>query len=505
MSTVSTSTTVSNSTTVSTARPRLRLPPRPTSALGSGRFVRVPSLRAAIVLYLAISAPICLVGLAATDVVTMEGIVADGARHMERSGDYSVPRLHGEIYTYKPPLAYWLALGSFRLFGQESEWALRLPFAGSALVMGLAVLLLTARIAGRRTGLLCAFASLTGALTLQKLHLAEFDVPLAAGVGVAVAVACRNLAVERPSGSLWAIAYLALAFAFLAKGIPALMFYAPGLLLAAAWTGRIRELLRPGHLLGALVFVLAVSLWLVSAYQAVGWEAFAQPLAEGRDKGLAWSATSVGATLVKPLKGWALFLPWTFLLPAASRVLRGSEPLRSLALAALSFVLAGVAIFMMVPATESRYLLPLAAPIGILCGLGARGAPPRLVRSLVAVAILFWLFHSLVVEPRRAEARSLRSVAAAFEEHMTPDAVLWAGPVSKHFRHSSLSYYLNRPIVTFVAHDGVGPRVGDYLVFFSDEHAELMAALPFDVEVVERQSRRREEFVLARVLVARGD
>ena len=90
-------------------------------------------------------------------------------------------------------------------------------------------------------------------------------------------------------------------------------------------------------------------------------------------------------------------------------------------------------------------------------------------------------------------------MASAFETHLQSEPVIWTGPVSKHFKHSSLFYYLRRPVETFSA-GGEGPGPGDYLVLFSDEHAELMAGLPFEVEIVDRRPNRGVEFTLARVL-----
>ncbi len=517
-----------------------------------------PLLRA-VVLYLLIAGPVCFFWLGSTDVVTMEGIVADGARTMARTGDLAVPRLHGEIYSYKPPLAYWLALASFELFGTETEWTLRLPFALSGFAMGLAVLLLAGGPAPPRTALLCAVASVTGAVTLQKLHLAEFDVPLAAGVGVAAAVACRNLA-DRPRGALWPIGYLALAAGFLAKGAPALMFYAPGLLLAAVATRGIKRLFRPAHLAGVALFAGVVAGWLLAAYQAEGWGAFEQPIAEAREKGMTWSVETVVSTLAKPFVVWALFLPWTLLLPRSFGGAWSSGPARRMAIAAGSFAAAGVAVFMLVPATESRYLLPLAAPVGILCGLAAepvlaaggfrrraievfallvaagavavaltadstdlasrmlvtvaaaatlalvgrlafRPDASRTGTLVVAVALLGWLAHVRGVEPHRAGSRSLKAMAAAFEAHLEPGEAVWTGPVDKGFHHSSLFFYLRRPVRTFSPEGGAadGPEPGDHVVFFSDEHRELMAHTPFGYEVLERRPHRRDELFLARV------
>ncbi len=46
-----------------------------------------------ILLFLLIAVPINFLGLGATDAVTMEGIVADGARLMARTGQYMVQKI----------------------------------------------------------------------------------------------------------------------------------------------------------------------------------------------------------------------------------------------------------------------------------------------------------------------------------------------------------------------------------------------------------------------------
>ena len=59
-----------------------------------------------------------------------EASVLEGAREMLGSGfaDWMVPHVNGRIRLEKPPLAYWLAAGSFKLF-RVGPAAGRLPFA----------------------------------------------------------------------------------------------------------------------------------------------------------------------------------------------------------------------------------------------------------------------------------------------------------------------------------------------------------------------------------------
>ena len=459
----------------------------------------------ALVLYLAVALAICFGGIGSTDVYVMEGIVADGAREMVRTGEWAVPRLHGEIYMYKPPLAYWLAAIPLQIWDRETAWTLRAPFALCAVLLGLSVYWLSARLLGSRRGLICALAASTGGLMVQKLHRAEFDMPLALGVGVAVVAACCNLASERQSPWLWWLCYLGLTVGFLAKGVPALMLFGPGLLLTAVATGRVKALFRPSHLAGVALFGLLAGGWVYGVVASAGWEAFDQPILEARHKGFTeWSWSTFGIALSKPLLVVGLFLPWSILLPIVSRrswwhSLTAQE--RRLALGAAAFSLTGALAFTVVPTTESRYFLPLAAPLGLLFGMaahaGGRGRSGRRSAVLLACALGLWLVHTVILEPRRVAKRSLRSVAEAFRPHLAEGETLWTTPVRKGFHHSGLFFYLGHQVRT------VGPNAkpvsGSALVLFSDEPAGRPDyVVPVDYTVVEERRRRGHDFVLAR-------
>ncbi len=336
--------------------------------------------------------------LGATGLVSMEGLVVDGARQMLESGQWVVPRVYGEIYTYKPALSYWLASLPLRLVESPSEAWLRFPFAASGFVMGLAVLILIGRAAGFRAGLLSAIASTTGVLFLQKARMLEFDSALAAGVGVAVAAACFNLSASRQRWGVWLLGYAALAAGFLAKGVPALAIFGPGIVAAALASGRFGRLFGWRHLSAVLVFVAISGSYLWSAWEVAGPAAFEQPLVEARVRGLGrlseedlaalpeasrfttpedgWPQGWPGRlsrAVVKPVMIWLAFLPWSILLLFAFRRRAAPEPdaLRRLGRGAAGFVAAGALVLMLTPTHETRYFLPLSVPIGILCGLTA--------------------------------------------------------------------------------------------------------------------------------------
>ncbi|MFQ6689789.1 glycosyltransferase family 39 protein, partial [Bordetella pertussis] len=69
-----------------------------------------------------------------------EGRYAGVAWDMLRNGSFAVPLIDGMPYFHKPPLYYWLAELSFRLFG-VNEWAARLPSALAAWASAVALYL----------------------------------------------------------------------------------------------------------------------------------------------------------------------------------------------------------------------------------------------------------------------------------------------------------------------------------------------------------------------------
>ena len=324
------------------------------------------------------SALLLFLGIDNHGYISMEAMVLEGANNMLATGDWLVPRLYGEIYTYKPPLAYWLAAVPASLTETLPSAALmRLTFGSTALFFAILMFWLVGRMTSPRQGLLCSVASLGGVVFLEKVRLAEFDTVIAACVGCAIVLASTALSRDRSdspqTGALWLACYGFLYLGFLAKGAPALMSFGPGLLVAAFLAGRFRLLLSASHILAATLFAGLVAAYVWSVVDAVGWQGLMQPADEAQKRGLQWTWESLGLAVAKPLIICAAFAPFSLFLPRALASVRkrGALVTDRLMACGVGFVAGGVATFTAVPTHEMRYYIPLAAGFGLSCGLAA--------------------------------------------------------------------------------------------------------------------------------------
>ena len=114
------------------------------------------------------------------------------ARDMQETGDYITPRLYGKPWFEKPPLYYWGAALSFKLFG-VSETSARLPSAISALLATLTLAWLALRLYGAETArwLLLLLPTTVGMIGFS--HAAATDMPFAAMLTIAMVFAAQLL------------------------------------------------------------------------------------------------------------------------------------------------------------------------------------------------------------------------------------------------------------------------------------------------------------------------
>jgi 4-amino-4-deoxy-L-arabinose transferase-like glycosyltransferase len=155
-----------------------------------------------------------------------EGRYAEIPREMLIRGEWVVPYLLDEPYLDKPPLLYWLVIGSYKLLGVH-DWSARLVPALALQVCVLATYFLGRRSLGERPAFWGALVlSLApGFMTIGRLLV--LDGLLALWVTLAVLAAFEALRGDRLRWSWWLLAALACGLGILTKGPVVLVLLVP--------------------------------------------------------------------------------------------------------------------------------------------------------------------------------------------------------------------------------------------------------------------------------------
>lgn len=285
---------------------------------------------------------------------------------MDSARAFFVPHLWGEIYPDKPPLYFWLALASSRLFGGTSFAALVTP-AVLAAVGGLwLVARVTRRWYGARTGALAAVVLATMPLYLFAAQIGRMDMLMAVFITGAVS-ALHEGYVEghRPARIA---AFVAMGLGVLAKGPFGAVFPIAILVSFLMLAGRLRQLACWETAVGLAAFGAVVAVWLGPAVWLFGSDyleaLLGRQVLQRAISGLAHPEPGYFYLWLFPL----LLLPWAVLLrPAvcdAWRRWRQEQDERSLWLLCWSAV--PVVILSCVREKLPIYLLPAMAPVAIL-------------------------------------------------------------------------------------------------------------------------------------------
>jgi 4-amino-4-deoxy-L-arabinose transferase-like glycosyltransferase len=193
------------------------------------------------------------------------------ARDMAETGDWVTPRLYGKPWFEKPPLFYWGAALSFKLFG-VSEAAARLPSAISALLATLALAWLALRLYGAEAArwLLLLLPTTVGMIGFS--HAATTDMPFGGMLTIAMVCAVVVLGLMRNENTpiLPRTPWLALllfgfflGLAVLAKGPAAIILCGGAIFFWALFTKRWRDALRLFHPAAIASFCLTALPWYI--------------------------------------------------------------------------------------------------------------------------------------------------------------------------------------------------------------------------------------------------
>jgi 4-amino-4-deoxy-L-arabinose transferase-like glycosyltransferase len=192
------------------------------------------------------------------------------AKQMVLSGDWLFPHRGNELYSDKPPMLMWLQ-AAFYILLRDWKVAFLLPSLLAALGTLACVYDLGRRLWTRRIGLYAAWALLFTVQFTFQAKKAQID-PL-----VTFLITLGNYGLLRhlllgPNWRWWAVGWAAAGLGVITKGVGVLvllMLLPAGIASLSNWP-RVRVHLRDTRFwLGPLLFVVAVSLWLVPVVTAV--------------------------------------------------------------------------------------------------------------------------------------------------------------------------------------------------------------------------------------------
>lgn len=415
--------------------------------------------------------------------------VAGIAREMTVTSNYLIPRLNGENFLEYPPLGYWPIAFTLSMSKTPSDFLALLPLAFLGTGTVLITFLIGKRLAGERIGLLAGFilSTMPGFITYHR-H-CRVDPALLFFTTLSLFGFVSGYQAPRKRFLFFAVFYLAMAGAFLSKGIigaaiplgTAVVFLITKKDFKAIW----KLLVSPE----ILFFLLPVLLWIGS----VGWFEGPDIIKEVIRQSL-WRFLSPSADHAKPFYYYftRIFLapmPWTFLLlvllwyrwgPTHSREPLPHGTLLGFALVWSLVVFVGLSLS---SAKRTLYLGPIYPPFVLLGANGwdrIREKFPKVKRlelfGLIAIFLVITGAYLLFFTPSERK-ESLRPVFKAVTIQQTHGPVYLVSP-SEALRGASFFYLGKRMPILSVQDLSLGrfeDRLGTTLVLeaYLDNHQLL--------------------------------
>lgn len=338
---------------------------------------------------------------------------AIAARMARTNGDRVVPHLGAAPFCEKPPLYYWVAAGSIRLFGSGAA-AARLPNLLYALAGALLAGALARTAAGRAAGL--AAGVLMGTLYLAyrvEVWIAT-DALLMMSVAGALLGCYRGLTAERGREKLawYSLMHAFLAVGFLTKNVVAWIVPALALAVFVVWERRWRELVAWELAAPFAIQIAAVLPWVAAVAARPDGATYLRAFFVNNLLGRFTEIPGVGYTRSHPgspgtyLAQLPVFLlPWTFLFVAAAvaawrRSATGSE--RPAWRFAVASIVPGLLVLSASATARDIYagvLMPGFAVLGGLWVASALAAPGRLDRAMASATIVLLAAVAFLLPP----------------------------------------------------------------------------------------------------------
>ena len=342
----------------------------------------------------------------------VDSIYIEAAREMNLRHDYVTPYVDGIRFFDKPPLMYWMAAGSMRIFGPY-DWAARLPLSLCVLALLFAVYALGKRLFGERGGFYAALAIATslGPYLFTRFYIPDILNALWMTLGVHLLLIALDRVREGRSARAPAVWFsVVMALNLLTKGLIGVVFPLGFVAAYVVLTRQIPSLRRMHLLLSAAVFSAAALPWHVLA--ALRNPAVAMPAGVGLPARAGWFWFYVINEHYMRFRGlriphdygqlpiplfWGMFLlwlmPWSVFLPAAltqyARVWRARpvETFRRKQAALALMLWAGMVLgFFTLSSRQEYYSLPALPALALMSGgvmAAAQSGDARARRSML--------------------------------------------------------------------------------------------------------------------------
>ena len=402
-----------------------------------------------------------------------EPIYSQAVVEMSRSGDYLVPTVNGIVFAEKPPLYFWMALASGWLLGGLHEAALRVPLALGGILGVLLTYLLASPYVGRSQARTAALLLSTLYMYFWSARSVNMDLLALLSTLAIVTAVTRVLDFGAAPALGWSLAGLAGGLGFLAKGPITCLLPALALLLYVLTTGRLRRMMRPALMLGALVFILVAAPWYVALLLTgredllveVLWRQNFTRFTAAWDHARPWWYYLVGL--------WVDMAPWGFFVPLAAALPGRSREHRLLDRLAWVWIFGVIAFLSFSSSKRSEYALPIAPAVAILAsGVIERLRAGALGGRRLAAAIgifrvlgLFMLAGAAVAVgyvPKRYPPVEKQAILVAAAATLCALATLGALALRKQGRYVAQSFYMTLMVLYLVTSVAILPALDRY-------------------------------------------
>ncbi len=356
----------------------------------------------------------------------VDSIYIEVAREMQVRHDYVTPYVDGVRFFDKPPLMYWLAAGSMKVFGPY-DWAARLPLSLLVLGLFLSVYALGRRLFGERGGFFAALAMATslGPYLFTRFYIPDILNALWMTLGVHLFLTALDRVREGQSArwTAWGFAAV-MGLNLLTKGLIGVVFPIGFVVFYALLTKQVRSVLKMPLVSSFAIFAAVALPWHVMA--ALRNPAIDLPAGVGLPARAGWFWFYIINEHFLRFRGlriphdygqvpiplfWAMFflwlMPWVAFLPAAftqyARIWRNRSLVSSRRKqAALTVLLwSGMVLgFFTLSSRQEYYSLPALPALALMAGgvlAGAEHGDPHLRRNVMRASTWFLMPLGLLI------------------------------------------------------------------------------------------------------------